>query len=317
MNTLSKLDLALAGNNPNIQVHQYVRRVMEGNTSVPISSPLDFIKMEFKYDEMFNLNEELKNIKANIQDLLDQSYEVLQRSGLEASWNYPMHDSQNNHTDEFLVATDQPERRHEDEMHNANFNECALTFEFSNVPENSKTIKKPASRDWAGEMVWGQDPNGDSSLNFLYDSLRWVTSIATLDDLIGYYNMRGGADRKKQWLLDEETRKYVCWDPNCSSAKQKNRKAFILKRKSVIETNMVTKKRRPMAALVDDQAIEATLVAILQTHGSSNVSNDADIQKMLKTFHWIYEQGYTNNTRTYSNFGEGGTYTNLRNKFIT
>jgi hypothetical protein len=320
MNLVPKLDLALTGNGPNIQVHRYVRRLLEGNDGVPINSPLDFIKMELQYGGIFNLNQELQGIKAQMQVLLDQSYAELQRSSLEASWNNsthnsrleaqlndPMHDSQNNHADEFLAA-DQPERRHEDEAQIVNSNHCILTYDFSNAPENSRTIAKPATRDWAGEMVWGQDPNGDSSLKFLYDSLRWVTSVATLDELIRYYNMRGGADRKKQWLLDNETRKYVCWDPNCSSAKQKDRKAYVLKRKSVTERDTAARKRRSMAQSMDDEPIQVTLAAILQTYGGSNVSNDADIQNMVETFQWIYGEGYSNTTRTYANFGEGGKF---------
>jgi hypothetical protein len=63
-----------------------------------------------------------------------------------------------------------------------------------------------------------------------------------------------------------------------------------------------------MAQSMDDEPIQDTLAAILQTYGGSNVSNDADIQNMVETFQWIYGEGYSNTTRTYANFGEGGKF---------
>jgi len=196
----------------------------------------------------------------------------------------------------------------QDDMESVTSSAPRQTFEFPHILDNRLDIDKPSSRDWAGELVWGRDPSGRSSLEFLRNALKWVTSIATLDELIRNYNMRGDSDRRRQWLLDKETQKYVCWDPNRSSAKQKSEKARLLKRQSISVAFAITKKRKLCAAeaLIDDQSLKGLLVNLLATQRIN--LNDEEIQKTIDLFNWIYEKGYTDNSRTYENFGEGGKY---------
>jgi hypothetical protein len=208
----------------------------------------------------------------------------------------------------------------EDEVESVNFNQLQQTVNV--VEHHVETIPKPSSRDWAGEMVWGRDINGHSTRAFLRNAIRWVTSVASLDDLMMHYNMRGGADRKKQWILNPENSKYVCYNPNKSRKHQKHPNASMLKQQSILSQQSIhestgaskkrkrtgaTKNRKRERAVSEDQTPEDKLKSLLTTHATQHGNvKDSVIREMLGVFQRIYETGYTDSSRAYFNLGVGG-----------
>jgi len=302
MNKVRKLDLAFLAVDPTIRVHyQCVQNAFANYDRISGNSPLELLKAVIQNDEMFD-REDLRAKKRDMLNLLAECDGILQDSSSVASRN------------DAIPADEQVSG--EDEVESTNFNQGFEHAEFEIIP-------KPSSRDWAGEMVWGRDINGHSTIAFLHSALRWVTSGASLDDLMKYYIMRGGADRKKQWILNPENSKYVCFDPNKSRRHQKHPDASMLKQQSILSQQSIpestgapkkrkrtgaTKNRRRVRAVSEDQTTEDKLKSLLTTHATQHgIVEDSVIRGMLGVFKRIYEKGYTDSSReAYFNLGEGG-----------